>query len=282
MSVYATTHFLRDVATREEIESIPEGRFEPVLNRILDSTPTEERWKALVELFAILNDAESVRVAVAAAGPRVLTWPWRIRKLELGHKATLGPRKPVLTLVGHLEFQKAEDLSGRTIRGLAEDPCLENLRGLTLFKIESYPRYIHALAESPYLNGLEFLELKKLDLARGIGEALQGNGLAGLRELHLQGNNLSAADYSALASVPLARRLEHLDLSGNSMRGGGLALVLAASSFPRMKVLDLSHSSVSAKKLEEALQDLDHPALQIIILKGTGAADSLGERWVRP
>ena len=277
MNLFVSTNLLRAYAEKGEWENATARLCHGVLKQIITAGPTPQHWQTLLELFAIWPQANDVQAWVKEIEPQVTEWPWQLRKCVLGHQATRGAKQSVYRLVGHLIIDNIEDLYGQKMARWAEIEHWQNLRGLTLFKVETEPNYLAALTQSPFLQGLASLELKVLDsLSGGMEVMFDNNPLPNLQTLSLISVGLIGNDIKALIKTAPAKHISALNLAGNYLNSDDLPILLAPAAFPNLQILDLSQMTISAEALQVELAKGGHPRLESVVIARTPAARSLG------
>jgi uncharacterized protein (TIGR02996 family) len=144
------------------------------------------------------------------------------------------------------------------IRSFAASPHVGGLRSLDLSNNNISADGLRALAAAPHLTRLVALDLNSYsanatDNNSGDGgvEALAASPhLAGLRELRLAGNRVSASGIRALASSANLKNLVALELGGNALGSeGGKALTQASNLVGRLTELRLSTTEFGSDAL---------------------------------
>jgi uncharacterized protein (TIGR02996 family) len=198
-------------------------------------------------------------------------WP-NLRTLRLGHadlsvadlQALAGGAFPALreldlsaTAIPPMAFRKflasdtgqrltALDLSQNESGGLLLDillqsPGLENLRHLTLGRLDLCEKDLHTLAGCARLSRLTRLDLYETTLSVASVTALVSSpNLRGLRRLGLNRTSLGAGVVAALADHLALPILGHLSLGGSGITEQGLTLLTSAPRLARLVSLDLN------------------------------------------
>jgi hypothetical protein len=277
MKIFPASHYLREFASKEELQSWSTSQRNKILMRIVKSTPSESAWGAFTELLSFWPAESTLHEVIASAEAPMRQWPWRTRHMDYAHPARRREEGIALLTVGWLEMRRKEDLHGSKIQSICEHPHIRGLKGLTFFDVETDPQCLAPVSRSPGLSELEYLELTKLDLKGGLASALGGDQLLSLVELILKDNGISTAELEELVSLPLCRNIETLCLAGNFVNHQNIEILLSGAAFPKIRTLDLSHTFVQSAGLEEKIAGHQLPMLEEIVLKGTPAAKSLGE-----
>jgi hypothetical protein len=277
MNVRAYTNHLPGFASDSELaEWSPRVRSE-LVGRILQSSPSADAWKSFLELLFLTPEAESVETIIDRGNEILQTWDWALRSLDYSDPVLRRDNGIAMKVVGLLVARDFEDLRGDTLCMLCRNPHTQNITGLRLYKVETFAKYIALIAQCRNLSRLEFLELVKVDLSRGVLEAFDEDCLSSLQELRLVDTGMSAADIRDLVRLSLCSNLVHLSLASNYVSTEDLGAILGAESLSRMEVLDLSHTFVHSRGLQQTVAARKLPALKKIILRGTPAAESFGQ-----
>ena len=270
-------HFLKNYAEKSDWQNVSFELCHQVLMKIVEDGPSKDSWLALMELLGVWPVATEVQAWVQQIEVQVTAWPWQLRKVFLGGLATRGDKNIVYRLVGQLEISHIEDLFGWKFQQWSQYENWKNLRGLQLFKIESWAKCLKPLTTSPFLQELQLLKFTVVDDLRGNLDVLFSDGvLPHLRELGLISAMLDSKDIDVLSQTSLAQHISSLDLSSNFLKLEDLSKILKAGAFPNLKTLDLSYNDgISAKYLKTEIADAAHPLLEKVIIEGTPAAKSL-------
>ena len=268
-------YHLGQYAARDQWQNTTRELCLEVMAKILDTTPTKESWLALQELLGAWPETDDVMQWVADLEPGIRHWPWRMRHSILGQQHTREGRECVYRLVGYLHIENIED-GGPKLRKWCQDENWQNLKGISLYKVEAEAEDLAKFLQSPYLKQLELLELRVLDsLSRKLGILFGRAQLLRLSELRLLSLNLISIDLATLKQASISQQLISLNISGNFIHDHDLPLLLDSASFASMQRLDLGFTSISATALEEAIVNLNHPALKLLEFEGTAAASKL-------
>lgn len=274
---------LRQFASEEDLKSADAAIAREILRTIVSAGSSALGWQAILELLGAWREPEDTDQWVAEHGAALNEWPWQLRTMHLGHRASTKGKASTYRIVGHLLIRDIEDLGGKKARQWAGREDWAGIKGLSLYKLETYPAHIGILTGSPHLQGLEMLSLKVIDHLRGgLSEALGGERLPRLTALELRSCGLGAEDMAQLAGLPLCRQLERLDLGGNMLGGPALEQVWQPEAFPRLQELGLADGSLTAAALEAAHARAPFSQLKSIQLSRNPAADTLGETWTPP
>lgn len=269
-------YHLSNYASRDQWQNVTAELCREVISKILDNAPTKESWLALQELFGAWPQADDVTQWVTDLEPQIEHWPWNMRHSILGQQHTRGEKQCVYRLVGYLHIENIED-GGPKLRKWCQNRHWKNLKGISLYKVETEAEDLAVFLQSPFLRQLEMLELRVLDSLSGkLGILFENAELQQLRELSLLSLNLCSGDLVALNQTMLGRQLINLNLSGNFIHDHDLPLLLNPASFTKLEILDLSYTSISAVELKKVLATLNHPALKRLVFEGTEAAKSMG------
>jgi hypothetical protein len=276
MDILSHTTYLIQFAAPEALRSWSPAVRAELAGRLVNEPPSEAAWGAFLELLFHWPVAESIVPVVTGAATALRTWDWRIR--HAGHRDAVLSRDGgiAMTLVGRLELRAVEDLHGLAIGALCSHPYLDGVRGLQLYKVETFPQHVGALVGCPALSGLESLQLFHVGLSGGIDKAFGISTLEGLKSLGLGSADLVRGDLEALAQTPPSSVIERLDLSGNFLNSADIGVLLNADSFPRLQVLDLSNTWLTNDDFDKVVAARRLPALEKIILSGTAPAKRFG------
>jgi hypothetical protein len=277
MDVVTHSSHLARFASSPELEEWSEAVRLELVRRILAAGPSEAAWKSFVELLFFVPEEESIQPIVAMSKDALQRWSWTIRRLDHSDPVLRRSDGVAMALVGLLAIRNLEDLHGNTLRALCDNAHMENLGGLHLHKVETFPEYLGVVGRCPYLTGLESLELTKVDVSGGLKEVFGASRLAGLKSLTLASAGLVSSDIEVLMQAPLGASVEVLSLRGNYINTDDLGLILAADTYPELAELDVSHTSMYPEGLQQMIARRKLPALKKIILRGTLAARSLGD-----
>jgi hypothetical protein len=266
MKIFPASHYLREFASREELESWSASQRNKILMRIVNSTPSESAWGAYTELLSFWPAKSTLQQVISTAEAPLRQWSWRIRHMDYAHPACRREEGITLLTVGWLEMRRKEDLHGSKIQSICEHPHIQGLKGLTFFDVETDPECLAPVSRSPGLSELEYLELTKLDLKGGVASALGGDQLDSLLELILTDNGLGTAELEELVKLPLCRKIETLRLSGNFVNHDNIEILLSSDAFPSLRILDLSHTFVQPAGMEEKIAGHQLPMMEKIML----------------
>jgi uncharacterized protein (TIGR02996 family) len=130
--------------------------------------------------------------------------------------------------------------SPETIAQLAAWPGLAHVDSLNLHGTRLSRDGVEALLASPHLGNLHRLVLTHCDLDEaGASAVFDCEGLGQVEELFLNGNKVTGAALTRLASAPMAPALRRLTLSSNSLGDSGMR-ALAVATLPSLRHLDVA------------------------------------------
>jgi len=278
-NIYKTTDYLNNYADVSELKKASAALCQQILFKIANDAPSKQGWKALLEVLAVWPVVADVQKWVSLIEPQITTWPWELREYYLGNRATQHGKGIVYRLIGLLKIDRIKDPIGNKLKRWSQQNHWVNLRGLHLRRIESEAQYLRWLISSPYLQGLQLLELINVEGIHGHIEPLfASHDLPKLRELGLYNLSLESEDIQQLCRIPQAQQITALHLSRNLFGSSDAALsnILDPTSFPNLKTLTLNSMPISAQHLTDQLANSTHLHLEKVIIKGTPAAKSLG------
>ena len=149
----------------------------------------------------------------------------RLQKLSLHHCAIYGsvslPRE-LGWVVRHLDLQ-SNPFGDAFIEELVQRSWMQSVRRLDLRRVRLTDRGAWALARSPHLRQLEWLDLGENEISGEGAHALIAEGLPGLRRLGLSGTRVDDAAARRLARTPGAQRLRILELAWSNLSAHGAA-----------------------------------------------------------
>ncbi len=277
MDIYLQTHLLREYATKEQWRNGSLELCQRVINAILSAPPTEKSWKTLLELFSAWPNTRDIHQWVDELEPQINHWSWQMRQSLLGQKHTRGDKRCVYRLVGHLQIQNIEDTTGQKLRKWSQNADLENLKGVSLFRVETQAEDLSTFLKSPYLKNLHTVELKTLNpLGNKLGVVFGDIQLNQLRELIVSSLDLTGNGIVDLSQTSLSQNLTSLNLSRNFIYDKDLPSILKTAAFPNLKTLDVSDTQITLDGVRTAIEHSDPTSLERIIFKRTPAAEELG------
>ncbi len=277
MDMSLQTYYLTDYATKEQWQNSSIELCQRVIQTIFSTPPTENSWKALLELFAAWSNIRDIHQWVDDLEPQINHWHWKMRQSLLGQKHTRGDKKCVYRLVAYLYIQNVEDTTGQKLRQWSRNANWQNLKGISLYKVETQAEDISTFLKSQYLQNLYTLELKSLNpLGNQIGILFNDIQLNHLKELIVRSLNLTVKDIIDLSHNSLSQQLTLLDLSSNVIYDQDLPSILTSAAFPNLKTLNISHTKITLDAIRTAIENSDNTSLEQIIFERTPAAKELG------
>lgn len=277
MDISLQTYYLKEYATKEQWQHSSLELCQRVIQTIFSTPPTENSWKALLELFAAWSNTRDIHQWVDDLEPQINHWSWKMRQSLLGQKHTRGDKKCVYRLVGYLHIQNVEDTTGQKLRQWSQNANWQNLKGISLYKVETQAEDISTFLKSHYLQNLHALELKALDpLDNQISIVFNDIQLNHLRELVVRSLALTVKDIIDLSHTSLSQHLTLLDISSNFIYDKDLPSILTSAAFPNLKTLNISHTKITLDAIRTAIENSDNTSLERIIFERTPAAKELG------
>lgn len=277
MDISLHIYYLTKYAEKTQWQNATAELCQKVLSDILNESPSEESWLAVLELLGAWPNIDDIKLWVAELESQVDRWPWRVRQTILGQQHVRGNKQCVYQLVGFLKINNIEDTSGFKLEQWSQNEYWKNLKGVSLFKVETEAMHLAHFLSSKYLQNLHTLELKTLDTLSGKLDRVFGNvQLLDLKELNLISLCLKSSDISILSNTSIAKQIALLDLSGNFIYDADLPLLLNSVTFPNLEILDLSNTTINPEGIKTALASVQHRKLKKIMFKGTRASDVLG------
>jgi uncharacterized protein (TIGR02996 family) len=179
-----------------------------------------------------------------------------------------------LFFLGHIDA----DMRGRPIELLAGSAQLRSLKSIDLRETNLGPDDMQALANSPFINGLEQLDLGDgLYSANTIGakgmQAIAGSAnFAHLNRLHADFNGVGDAGMKALAASKHVTNLRHLDLVSNGIGPKGIAAFARSENCAALQILDLSGNPIGDNGVYELARSAKFQAKRLS-LSGTSLTD---------
>lgn len=277
MNISHHIYYLNKYAGNDQWRDATVELCQKVMSKILLEPPTEESWMAILELFAAWFNIDDIRRWVAELEPQITRWPWSMRKSILGQQHTRGEKQCVYTLVGSLQISNIDDTSGYKLSQWGQIEFWENLKGISLFKVDCDAEHIAKFLNSRHLQKIHALELKTLDALSGkINILFDEINIPPLQELRLINLCLKLSDFRALCNTFTGKNLALLDISNNFVYDKDLPFLLSSSTYSNLEILDISFTSVGPVGLKSAMSNMQHPKLKKILFKGTQAANLLG------
>ncbi|MDP3157718.1 MAG: hypothetical protein Q8N23_33925 [Archangium sp.] len=240
---------------RKAVAAEPEGRF--LLELVYDSELRAAGPQALANEPALAN-VGALTIDTGGLEPKqlkmLLTSPHfqRLTVLDLSHNffhdtgAKLLAAWAPLSKITHLAMSQV----GLTSKGLA------------------------AVAASPHLGALRFIDVSRNNIKSGAGVSALGAVAAQLERWSLWGNDLGDAGVKAVASSPLMRG-KAVNLCRTMMTKAGLKALLASPDLSTLEELDISSNhDIGDAGIALIAKAKSLGALRSLDLRGTGMSDT--------
>jgi len=246
--------------------------------------PTQENWKALLELLEQWPE-DSMRLALDYAKIHLSEWPDKLRSYPFWEpeELLLKPKDwfvhELATTIAIEELVMAGRYGRKVAKAVVSDPNLtanlrylsfhcseiedpigtaiaknenfKNLHTLDLFCSEFIHKGARAIARSPFLRNLRILKIRYCGngaQGRRVTQALaKSPNLANLHTLSLKYSEIGFDDIEgikALASSPNLSKLRILDLEDNSIGNGGVIALTHSVHIKNLQSLDLRNNKI--------------------------------------
>lgn len=187
-----------------------------------------------------------------------------LRKLDLFNSVTTDSLAPLASAqhVGplrELSLRRCSPISADTLKELLDAPIASTLKRLDLHNCRMDHAHAEAIAASKAISTLEHLRVTDNNFEdRGVKELAQS--AKNLSTLELGFNNLTPKALDALATSPIATKLERLELHGSSVWVDGARLI-SGGAFSNLRELGLMLANID----EDAVKELaDSSALATV------------------
>ena len=189
-----------------------------------------------------------------------------LRKLDLFNSVTTDSLAPLASAqnlgpLRELSLRRCSPISADTLKELLDAPIASTLQRLDLHNCRMDHAHAEAIAASQAITTLEHLRVTDNNFEdRGVKELAEN--AKNLASLDLGFNNLTPKALEALASAPIAAKLERLELHGNSVWVDG-ARIIAGGAFSNLRELGLMLASIDEDAVKElasasALASVEH------------------------
>jgi Leucine Rich repeat len=243
-------NFLLSFSSESALANLDDAGKYKLLKRIIHSGPSENAWRAILELLASWPDNAVKKDGYDLLKRELESWSNDIRSINSSWTILYENHKlsSIAKIVRSVIISRREQYGNRELISIINTPEISEVKTLVVNRSEIYIEGFKAIAASPYLENLTTLALEGLTLSDEKFEILFGaTNLTSLKFLRLKDVGLNASRTRILINSLLIGNIKRLELSFNNLDDEA-ALVLADSfKIKDLEVLDLQTNFIRDK-----------------------------------
>jgi hypothetical protein len=277
-------HFLLAFGDEKSLLHMDDPGRMALSERVARSGPSENAWRALLELFASWPENDAKIKAYELVNRKIGNWDDRLRVLNSSWTILYddGALTSLARIARTINISRREQYGNKELSAIVRSPAVSDIGTLVINRSEIFPGGFTALAASPYLGNLrtlalegltlsdekfailfgaanlgslQYLRLKDLGLNTEIARRLVHSSLMEhVSELEISFNNLDEEAAGVLAASPKIRELRSLNVQNNFIRDKGALALAKAALTGNIKELNLAGNELSNNGRSELQQ----------------------------
>lgn len=233
---------LLDYRSREQLLQMDDLARQELLQELLRQNPSEATWRAICELYASWPEGEEKAKSLLIADQALGAWDDRLRHLSSSWPFLYDGKQlsSLAPLVRSIKLYRREEHGNREIRTIVKSELAQSLTHLTVFRSELTNMSFKAIADSPYISRLQYLEIKKTVMSEvDIERLFQTKGLPNLKALKLIDIGLRHDWLHPISQLTPFASLESIDFSHNVLGSEGLIMLCHTPWLACIRILEL-------------------------------------------
>lgn len=263
-----TYNFLLTYEKREELLRMNEEEKALLLEKILRSGPSEQSWRAILELVAAWPDSAFKYSTLQRLDRDLDKWPDSIRHINSAWTYLYDQDKisSLGKIVRSAAINRREQYGNEELVKIINSPGMASLKSLVIYKSEIYLEGLRELINTPNLVNLSTLRLDGLVLSEEkFNVLLSAGNLPSLRTLGLRNMGINTKRMQALVRSPLCKQVTDLDLTSNLVDKEAAGVLVDAPVWMSLKNLNLNSNYLGEEgamtivnaSLRSGLKELD-------------------------